>query len=102
MKKESKKESTPVNEAAPALRFLFIVSLWLITGAVIVFLFILPQRLNGALDTLHQFKGGITSLFRFCDDWNFSLAGRFFLDTIVCNMQFCDGVESFLSNRLVS
>jgi SanA protein len=48
-------------------------SLWLITGAVLLFLFILPQRLNGALSTLHQVKENITSLFRFCDDWNFLL-----------------------------
>src|SRR5258706_5624173 len=74
MKREPTKESAPANESAPAaIRFLFIISLWLITGAVIVFLFILPQRLNGALDTLHQAKGNISSLFRFCDDWNFLL-----------------------------
>lgn len=72
-------DEASVSASAPALRFLFIVSLWLIAGAIIVFLFILPQRLNGALDTLHQVKGDITSLFRFCDDWNFLL-----LTTILC------------------
>lgn len=72
-------ESVPVNESAPALRFLFIISLWLIAGTIIIFLFILPQRLNGALDTLHQVKGNITPLFRFCDDWNFLL-----LTTVLC------------------
>src|SRR6267154_383568 len=80
--KPAKKE--PTRESAPAaLRFLFIISLWLITGAVIVFLFILPQRLNGALDTLHQFKGGITTLFRFCDDWNFLLLTAIFSFSVI-------------------
>ncbi len=82
-KKEPNKESAPVNESAPALRFLFIISLWLITGAVIIFLFILPQRLEGALDTLHQFKGGIASLFRFCDDWNFLLLTTIFSFSVI-------------------
>ena len=80
--KTTGKEST--NESAPAaLRFLFIISLWLITGAVIVFLFILPQRLNGALDTLHEVKGSITSLFRFCDDWNFLLLTALFSISVI-------------------
>ena len=80
--KPMKKEPTD-NSAPAALRFLFIVSLWLITGAVIVFLFILPQRLNSALDTLHQVKGSITSLFRFCDDWNFLLLTTLFSISVI-------------------
>lgn len=80
--KATKKE--PTGESAPAaLRFLFIVSLWLITGAVIVFLFILPQRLGGALNTLHEVKGSITSLFRFCDDWNFLLLTTLFSISVI-------------------
>src|SRR6267154_4480469 len=80
--KPAKKE--PTRESAPAaLRFLFIVSLWVITGTVIVFLFILPQRLNGALDTLHEVKGSITSLFRFCDDWNFLLLTTVFSFSVI-------------------
>jgi len=78
MKQESTSESTPA-----ALRFLFIMSLWLITGAVIVFLFILPQRLSGALDTLHEAKGSITSLFRFCDDWNYLLLTTLFSISVI-------------------
>jgi SanA protein len=78
MKKEITSEPAPA-----ALRFLFIVSLWLITGVVIVFLFILPQRLNGALDTLHQVKASITSLFRFCDDWNFLLLTILFSFSVI-------------------
>ena len=74
----------PANDSAPAaLRFLFVVSLWLITCSVIVFLFILPQRLGGALDTLHEVKGSIASLFRFCDDWNFLLLTTLFSFSVI-------------------
>src|SRR5258706_8343188 len=84
MKREPTKELAPANESASAaIRFLFIMSLWLITGAVIVFLFILPQRLGGALDTLHEVKGSITSLFRFCDDWNYLLLTTLFSISVI-------------------
>ncbi len=80
--KPTKKE--PAGESGlAALRFLFIVGLALITGAVLLFLFILPQRLGGALDTLHEVKGGITSLFRFCDDWNFLLITTLFSFSVI-------------------
>ena len=78
MKQEETSDSTPA-----ALRFLFIMSLWLITGAVITFLFILPQRLNGALATLHQVKESITTLFRFCDDWNYLLLTAVFSISVI-------------------
>ncbi len=76
-------KEVPSEKAPAALRFLFIISLWIITGVVIVFLFILPQRLNGALNTIHQAKEAISSLFRFCDDWNFLLLTTLFSFSVI-------------------
>ncbi len=91
------KETT--NETAPAaIRFLFVISLWVITGVVIVFLFILPQRLNGALDTLHQVRGSITSLFRFCDDWNFLLLTTLFSFSVIIYSMNDRALKKYLPN----
>ena len=93
-----KKETTNEASAPAALRFLFIMSLWLTAGTVIVFLFILPQRRNDALDMLHHAKGSISSLFHFCDDWNFLLLTALFsLSVIIYNLN--DGLlKKYLPN----
>jgi SanA protein len=72
--------------------------LWLITGAVITFLFILPQRLNGALATLHQVKESITTLFRFCDDWNYLLLTTIFSISVIVYTLNDRALQKYLPN----